>query len=280
MKTKLPKIIAIGVLTTGSFVLGSCATGYSMENIPKTQTSITTSKQMIADIISLPLAKETKTNEVVEKKYITGWTTTSVNVRKTPSTDSHILKTYLLNKKVEYVKYNEKWVEIKYNKTKAYICKDYISNKKLNYVEYDVPKTTGFKSYMAYQCITSPSSPQYTLQKNRAYTGKYGIRQVDGRYCVAIGSHFTTKIGTLFDLILENGTIIPCILADQKADEDTDSNNIVTNHNGCMSEFIIDLTSLKHSAKRDGDISSCTKKWNSPVKTIRIYKYSKKWRNS
>ena len=88
---------------------------------------------------------------------------------------------------------------------------------------------------MSYKCITSTSSPQYKLQKNKAYTGKYGIRQVDGRYCVAIGSHFTSKIGILFDLILENGIVIPCILSDQKADEDTDSRNIVTKDNDCLS---------------------------------------------
>lgn len=28
--------------------------------------------------------------------------------------------------------------------------------------------------------------------------------------------------------------------ADQKADVDTDSDNIITKHNGCMSEFIVD----------------------------------------
>ena len=95
---------------------------------------------------------------------------------------------------------------------------------------------------------------------------------MDGRYCVAIGSHFTSKIGTLFDLVLENGIVIPCILSDQKADEDTDSSNIVTKDNGCLSEFIVDLDTLSKSAKRQGDISYCTKKWNSPVDSIRIYK--------
>lgn len=139
------------------------------------------------------------------------------------------------------------------------------------YVEYAVPKNKGFKSYMSYKCITSKSSPQYILQRDRAYTGTYGIRQVDGRYCVAVGSYFTKEIGTLIDLVLENGTVIPCIVSDQKADIDTDSQNIMTTHNGCVSEFVVDTKVLVRMAKRMGDISYCDASWNSPVKTIRVY---------
>lgn len=139
------------------------------------------------------------------------------------------------------------------------------------YKDFVVPFNFGFKSYMGYKCITSKSSPQYVLQHERAYTGDYGIRQVDGRFCAAIGSYYTTEIGTLFDLILENGTIIPCILADQKADKDTCSKNIVTEHNGCLSEFVVDMQELNSKAKQMGDISYCNDDWNSPVAVIRIY---------
>ena len=69
-----------------------------------------------------------------------------------------------------------------------------------------------------------------------------------------------------------NGTVIPCILADQKADCDTDSRNIVTSHNGCMSEFVVDWEALNRLAMRDGDISSCTESWDSPVDYVRVYK--------
>ena len=119
--------------------------------------------------------------------------------------------------------------------------------------------------------ITLAGSEQKILQDEYAYTGKYGIRQINGRYCVAVGSHFTTKIGQYFDLILENGEVIPCILADQKADCDTDSDNIFTGHNGCATEFIVDADVLNYYAKRDGDISSCCEEWDSPVETIKIY---------
>lgn len=207
-----------------------------------------------------------------KKEYRTGWTTTSVNVRKGPSIDSDILDTYGFNTRVEYTDYNENWVEIKYKDgTVAYMCKDYISKEINSYKEYRVPNNSGFKSYMDYRCITSTTSKQYQLQHSTAYTGNYGIRQIDGRYCVAIGSHFTTEIGVYFDLILENGFVIPCVLADAKADKDTDNNNIVTEHNGCLSEFIVDTDSLFIEAKRMGDISYCRKEWNSPVDRIRVY---------
>lgn len=207
-----------------------------------------------------------------EKEYTDGWTTTVVNVRQEPNTESDILDTYMFNTKVSRTEFNEDWDEIKYGDSIAYMCKKYISNEECEYVDMGVPYNSGFKSYMPYTAITSRNSPQYKLQEQSAYTGNYGIRQVNGRYCVAIGSYYTSEIGTLFDLILENGTVIPCILADQKADKDTDSSNIMTMHNGCVSEFVVDTSYLKRKAKQYGDISYCDDSWNSPVETIRLYK--------
>lgn len=209
--------------------------------------------------------------KTLKKRYSTGWTTTSVNVRKNPSTNSKVLDVYLFNKKIRYTEYNKDWVEIKYKDSVAYICKHYISKNKCAYKEFDVPSNSGFKSFMDYRCITATGSKQYELQHVLAYTGKYGIRQIDGRYCVAIGSYFTTEIGTYFDLVLENGTIIPCVLGDAKADQDTDSSNIITEHNGCLSEFIVDTPSLYSEAKRMGNVSYCNTNWNSPVAKIRVY---------
>lgn len=211
------------------------------------------------------------TTQSYEVEYLNGWTTTAVNVRKGPSTDSDILDTYTFNTKVKYVDFNKDWVEIKYGDSIAFMCKKYISVTECTYQEFSVPNNSGFKSYMDYRCITSTGSKQYKLQQSSAYTGTYGIRQIDGRYCVAVGSHFTTEIGEYFDLVLENGTVIPCVLGDAKADKDTDSSNIVTEHNGCLSEFIVDTGSLYSSARRMGDISYCNDDWNSPVEKIRVY---------
>ena len=273
------RIVSVSVLTSYVLTFGTC---FSSQH--KTSTVDAHAKKFVEETVTTgssikvtPVETEKPVQKKVKRKvkYLTGWTKTSVNVRKKPSVKSDILDTYSFNEKIRYYKLNKKWAKIKYNDTEAYMCIDYISNHKVDYRRYEVPSTSGFKSYMSYKCITSTGSEQYKLQHQRAYTGKYGIRQVDDRFCVALGSYFASKVGTLFDLILENGTVIPCILSDQKADEDTDSQNIVTEHNGCMSEFIVDLNSLAVSAKRQGDISYCNKKWNSPVKYVKVYKNKK-----
>ena len=140
-----------------------------------------------------------------------------------------------------------------------------------SYQEYTIPSNSGFKSYMSYLAITSKSSPQYKLQNQFAYTGQYGIRQVDGRFCVAIGTFSNATVGTYVDLVLENGIVIPCIVGDFKANVHTDSSNIITVHNGCVSEFLVDTSSLHTTAKKMGNISYCESGWNSPVKSIRVY---------
>lgn len=61
-----------------------------------------------------------------------------------------------------------------------------IDNFEQSYTEYQVPSNGGFKSYMPYDKITAETSPQYKLQNQYAYTGEFGIRQIDGRFCVAM----------------------------------------------------------------------------------------------
>ena len=209
-------------------------------------------------------------NSAIVEEHFDGWTITNVNVRSEPSTDCEVLEVYPFNTPIQYYKFNDEWAKIVYPTGYAYMSLQYISNEKLNYRDYTVPITSGFKSYMPYTAITSKSSPQYKLQQI-AYTGTYGIRQYDNRYCVAIGTAFNADVGTYFDLILANGTVIPCIVADIKADRHTDSNNMVTIANGCLTEFIVDSSTLNRKAKRMGDISYCNKDWNSRVEKIRVY---------
>ena len=123
---------------------------------------------------------------------------------------------------------------------------------------------------MPYTAITSKSSPQYKLQQ-QCHTGLYGIRVKDGRYCVAIGTGFNADVGTYFDLILANGTVLPCIVADIKSNKHTDSNNMITKASGCLTEFVIDSSKLNKNAKRMGDISYCNEDWDSRVEKISVY---------
>lgn len=225
--------------------------------------------------------KETKMSkedesQVVKKtsakkiKYKVGYLIANTNIRKNPSTKSDILEVYPMNKQVKYSKHNNDWSIIKYKEKTAYVHNSLIADNPISCKQYNVPNNSGFKSYMPYTAITSKSSKQYKLQQI-AYTGNYGIRMVDNRYCVAIGTAFGAEIGTYFDLVLKNGTVIKCVLADVKANKDTDSKNMITSHNGCVSEFVVSSISLNSKAKRDGDISSCRKDWNSPVVKVVVY---------
>jgi hypothetical protein len=211
-----------------------------------------------------------KKKRIKKKKYV-GWTSSNLNVREHPNTDSNILHTFKFNTKISYYKYNKEWAQTKYNNKKAYVSTKYISKTKCNFNIYDIPQTSGFKSYMPYTSITNKSSQQYKLQSQYAYTGNYGIRQVNGRYCVAIGTAFNSNIGDYADLILSNGEIIETIVSDIKDNRDTKQNNIVTTSNGCVSEFIVDINTLNTNAKRSGDISSCKKEWDSAVIKIKVY---------
>lgn len=136
--------------------------------------------------------------------------------------------------------------------------------------QYAVPPTTGFKSYMGFMTITSKNSDQYKLQ-SKAETDYNGIRTVDGRYLIALGTHFGGKIGQYVDLKLDDGTVINCILGDVKADKDTDINNIVTTHNGCCSEFIVDPKVIPDNVKITGNVSRLYDNWGSPVHSVIMY---------
>ena len=123
-----------------------------------------------------------------------------------------------------------------------------------------------FKAYMDWRTITDKSSDQYKLQQ-KAHTGKFGIREVNGRYCVAMGEHFGTKIGREYTVEMANGAKIPVILADQKANIDTDETNTYDPLGGVV-EFIVDEGNLQPLAKRMGDISYAHRDFYGPVKRI------------
>lgn len=138
-----------------------------------------------------------------------------------------------------------------------------------NYNNYSVPSNNSIKSYMDYRHITSISSRQYQLQNSIAYTGNYGIRMVGDRYCVAVGSYYTTTIGQYIDIELENGNVIQGILADCKDDKHTDETNRI-NPNGSVVEFVVDTKILDETAKIMGDISYVNN-WDSKIINIKVY---------
>ena len=283
----------IAAVLLGTFVFVACVLnvapneGQSSEIEVKNEEIVTENKRGISSVIEDSLEgnnisgrtkhieEAVKESPVVEEKKIQqeGWTTTTLNVREQPNTDSSILDTLPFNTYIKYYEYDDEWAEIAFDDGQAYISRDYISDEECEFVMYDIPKTRGFKSYMPYTAITNKKSKQYKLQQI-ASTGAYGIRVVDSRYLVAIGTAFNAEVGTYIDLILEDGFVIPCIVGDIKSPKHTDSTNMVTSANGCVSEFIIDSKTLHKSIKRSGDVSSCNENWSGCVRAIVVYSKS------
>ena len=116
--------------------------------------------------------------------------------------------------------------------------------------------------YKAFGKNTNQAKLQLLCQTNEV-----GLRVYDGRFTIAVGTYFNTAIGQYFDLVLENGTVIPCIMGDLKADIHTDSRGLFTEASGCMTEFIVDRTYLpnKNSA------TYCYEEWNSKVVNVIVY---------
>lgn len=236
---------------------------------------------------------ETKTQDVEEindkMMVLSGWVgVDNLVVHNKPSKSGKVVGYLSFNEEIEYEGFDNKWFKIKYDGKDAYVNSKYILDEDTGYDSYEqyvldtvvgytrfyLPNSSGFKSFMDYRAITATGSDQYRLQTLYAKTGANGIRMVNGRYCVAIGSRFSSDIGQYFDLILANGTVIPCVLADQKADVHTDSDNIITEHNGCLSEFVVSTEHLDTTVKQRGNVSYAEEGWNSPVVELKLYNYN------
>ena len=133
----------------------------------------------------------------------------------------------------------------------------------------DVTKEyTGFKTFENTNKITNGKAGWI----NRiSTTNEDGFQIVHDRYLVAVGTHFNMEIGQYFDIVLENGTTIPCIMGDTKADQDTDNGNIFTVHSACATEFIVTQSRLPSSVNAAGDVSKLKPEWESRVAQIVVY---------
>lgn len=131
--------------------------------------------------------------------------------------------------------------------------------------EYPITDGNTTKTVLPYKAF-GKNTNQAKLQ-SLCQTNEVGLRVYDGRFTIAVGTYFNTSIGQYFDLVLENGTVIPCIMGDLKADIHTDSRGLFTEASGCMTEFIVDRTYLpnKNSA------TYCYEEWNSKVVNVIVY---------
>lgn len=145
-----------------------------------------------------------------------------------------------------------------------------IKVKKQKYKKMEVPKHNNFKSYMGYKSITCKSSKQYKLQQ-KAKTGKFGIRTVEGRYLIAMGTYYTKNVGDKFDIKLSDGTIIKCMIGDIKSDKHTDARRQKQKYDGSIIEFISDPAKMPSNVKRTGSYTAC-RKFSGSIKEIRKLK--------
>lgn len=113
---------------------------------------------------------------------------------------------------------------------------------------------SSFKAYMDYRTITSKTSKQYKLQQ-QATTNEYGVRQVDGKILVAVGTGFGASVGDSITFKTDTGRIIDAIVGDIKQDRHTDSTNMQVAANGNVIEFIIDKDVAHKGALKAGSFN-------------------------
>ena len=133
----------------------------------------------------------------------------------------------------------------------------YCMNAEPNVPNYNSHCVSNFKSYMDYRKVSDSTSAQYSfLRSADCYTDEItGIRKVGDRYCVAVGSAYCTEIGTKFNLVLENGNIIKCILGDTKAIKDTDEYGMYCTGDGSVVEFIVDNSTFNYKKDSSGTVN-------------------------
>lgn len=142
------------------------------------------------------------------------------------------------------------------------------------YTDYPVPENKPFKSYMDAETIRDKSSKQYAMKSTFLLDYNTGIYMIGNRYACALGSFYSTEIGTEFDIVLESGEVIPCVLAEAKKDKDTDSLNQYTLENGSIVEFVVHTSTLIPNISNQwgntGDVSKI-EGFEGEIAYIRIY---------
>ena len=212
--------------------------------------------------------RETKKEEKWQKGYIIH--KNGVKIRTKPDkNENHVIGRIYFNKIVKYKQYNDTFVTIKYKGKIRYINKKYVSKKENPYIEKGVSGDSR-KSYMDYRTIDVYTSSQYKLQ-TKAYTNNYGIRCVNHRYCIAVGSFYSNQVGQYVDVVLANGTVLPCVIGDCKRDCDTEGMAGMNGVDGGAVEFIVQDEALHPDVRLHGTLTAL-EKFESPVVAIRVFR--------
>lgn len=119
-------------------------------------------------------------------------------------------------------------------------------------VPMDEKANNGFKSYMDYRTITSPTSKQYEMQQE-AWTDELGLRRYGDYYMVALGTFYAQGCGETFRITLDSGFSFDVITGDIKDDKHTDEKH--QHRNGVIVEFIVDTKAISKTCRIMGDVS-------------------------
>lgn len=213
---------------------------------------------------------------VVKAESNTKYAKTTINIRAKPNTKSKIVGQFYWNDKVQIIKrVSKKWYMIRYKKKKRYVCANFLKNRKSKYIVYSSPSKNTFKSYEDANCITdSTKLAQGRLKRGYHLDYHSGVWMVGNRYCIAVGSFYTKRIGVKIDLVLSHHGrkhTLKCITADCKADKDTVKNHKI-HKDGSVVEFVVRTGYLPKKVKWMGDVSYAGKKFRGKIVQIRIYK--------
>lgn len=216
-------------------------------------------------IIIIVMMLGIRTEAEAKAKSTIMYVKSDVEVRKKPILKAKKTgKIYALDS-VKTMGTEDGWTKIRYKGKTRYVKRKYLTKKKPRYVTKSAPRNS-FKSYESYRPLRYS---QGRLQR-RAYTDKNGLRKVGNRYCIAMGSYYTTRIGCKIDLLMSDGDVVKCILADQKSDRHTDSLHQKHRSDGSLVEFVVDKHKLTRKVKRYGDVSKLSQ-FKRSVHKVRVY---------
>lgn len=150
--------------------------------------------------------------------------------------------------------------EIKKKKEAALAKKKYMKKLKKDSPDMWVKPTNGSqnKPYEPYYAITNTTSKAYKFQcKSSVKVDPRGFLMENNTwYCVALGSYFG-HVGDKFLFTLSSGKVIPVVIADMKANKDTDSQNYLS-YGGHIVEFLINPNSwymVANGVKKRGNLN-------------------------
>ena len=123
-----------------------------------------------------------------------------------------------------------------------------------------------FKSYMPYTAITNKASKQWQLQQS-ATTDKNGLRCIDGKPMVAVGTGWGISVGDTAIITCDNGNSFEVVIGDIKANNHTNMENKTTSANNCRCEFIVDYKQLNPTVKKMGNVA-VLKQYNGYVTNV------------